>query len=174
MDEFIQELLTRYGNLLRDEIRKNLERARAYSPGFAGTAYSNGRNPAFGGNAPKSPFGSNLNNSIEVVIDGDTLQLAMADYWKYVEYGVEPKPQYLKGRGSGQSTLIPILMEWARSKGIPEGAAFAIRRNIWKFGIQPTNFYGEALDKVADIIAKDFPNEADDYIDEFFDRLFER
>lgn len=174
MDELVQRLLEKYGNLLKKEIQLNLDKVRTNSPGFNRNAYSDGRNPKFAVNTPKSPYGiGNLSKSIEVVIDGDTLQLAMADYWKYVEYGVPPKPQYLKGSGSGQSQLIPALMLWARSKGLPEGAAFAIRKNIWKYGIAPTNFYGEALDKVADYIAKDFGDEADDYIDEFFDRLFD-
>lgn len=174
MEEFVAQILERYGKLLKKEIQLNLNKTRFNSPGFAGNAYSNGRNPNFSVNSPKSQFGvGSLSQSVEVDIDGDTLQLSMNDYWKYVENGVKPKPDYLKGTGSGTSVLIPLLKEWAKSKGLPEGAAFAIRKNIWKFGIAPTNFYGDALDTVADYIAKDFPDEADDYIDEFFGRLFD-
>jgi len=174
MDDFIEDILEKYGNLLKREIQKNLDKTRTNSPGFNKNAYSSGRNPEFAVNKPKSPFGiGNLSKSVEITIEDNTLQLSMADYWKYVEYGVPPKPQYLNGKGSGQSQLIPALMLWARSKGLPEGAAFAIRKNIWKYGIAPTNFYGTALDNVAEFIARDFGDEADDYIDEFFDRLFD-
>lgn len=174
MDEFIQQFLIKYGNMLKMEIQRNLDRTVTSAPGYNKNAYSNGRNPQFAVNKPKSPFGiGNLSKSIEVTVQGDTLQLSMADYWRYVEYGVPPQPQYLEGQGNGNSQLIPALMEWARSKGIPEGAAFAIRRNIWKYGIVPTPFYGIAIDKVTDQIAKDFEDDADEMIDEFLDRFFD-
>ena len=169
-----RDLLVKYGALLKTEIQDNLAKATNFAPGFNGSAYSNGRNNMYGGAASKSPYGSNLYNSVTIKItDDETLELSMADYWKYVEYGVPAKPQYLKGKGSGTSTLIPILMDWAESKGLPRGAAFAIRRNIWKYGIVPTPFYGIAIDKVTEMIASEFDKDADKMIDEFLDRLFD-
>lgn len=70
------------------------------------------------------------------------LSFIMAEYGKYVDKGVKPQPKYLKGKGKGKkSKFIEALKKWCKIKGIPEGAAFPIRRNIWKFGIAPTNFF---------------------------------
>jgi hypothetical protein len=72
------------------------------------------------------------------------------DYYKFVDKGVNGYAQRVgspfsfkpkDGRGTGQSLMIPALKKWCRIKGIPEGKAFAIRRNIWKFGIAPTQFF---------------------------------
>jgi hypothetical protein len=65
----------------------------------------------------------------------------MEDYGVYVDKGVKPQPKYLTGQGTGKSKFIQALKKWCRIKGIPEGAAYPIRRNIWKYGIKPTNFF---------------------------------
>lgn len=65
----------------------------------------------------------------------------MEDYGIYVDKGVKPQPQYLNGKGTGKSKFIQALKKWCRIKGIDENAAYPIRRNIWKFGIKPTNFF---------------------------------
>lgn len=66
----------------------------------------------------------------------------MEEYGVYVDKGVKPQPQYLTGKGSGgKSKFIESLKKWCKIKGIPQGAAYPIRRNIWKFGIKPTNFF---------------------------------
>lgn len=174
--EVLERFLLKYGGILKKEIQDQLNKPVPYAPGYNKDAYNNGRNPNFSGNAPKSAFGiGNLSKSVEVVYDRDqqTLGVLMASYWKYVEYGVPPKPEYLTGKGSGQSVLIPILKAWAASKGIDPNAAYAIRRNIFKFGIAPTNFYGQALDNIADKIAADFGDDMDDYIDTLFDRIID-
>lgn len=69
------------------------------------------------------------------------LSFLMADYGKYVDKGVKPQPQYLNGKGSGKSKFIESLKKWCRIKGLPEGAAYPIRKSIWKYGIAPTNFF---------------------------------
>lgn len=72
------------------------------------------------------------------------------DYYKFVDKGVNGYAQRVgspfsfkpkDGRGTGRSLFIPALKKWCRIRGIPEGKAFAIRRNIWKFGIAPTQFF---------------------------------
>lgn len=65
----------------------------------------------------------------------------MEEYGVYVDKGVKPQPKYLEGKGTGKSKFIQALKKWCKIKGIPEGAAFPIRRNIWKYGIKPTNFF---------------------------------
>ena len=65
----------------------------------------------------------------------------MLEYGQYVDKGVRPQPKYLNGKGSGKSNFIKALKQWCKDKGLDEGLAFPIRRNIWKFGIKPTNFF---------------------------------
>ena len=65
----------------------------------------------------------------------------MEDYGVYVDKGVKPQPKYLTGKGSGKSKFIEALKKWCKIRGIPQGAAYPIRRNIWKYGIKPTNFF---------------------------------
>jgi hypothetical protein len=74
---------------------------------------------------------------------------------KYAEYVDKGVNGYDRRRGSPfsykrkdgnhkpkkKSEFIESLMKWCRIKGIDKGAAFAIRRNIWKFGIAPTQFF---------------------------------
>jgi hypothetical protein len=73
---------------------------------------------------------------------GFNLKFKMAEYGKYVDKGVKPHPEYLTGKGTGRkSKFITALKKWCRVKGIPEGAAYGIRRKIWKDGIKPTNFF---------------------------------
>jgi hypothetical protein len=44
-----------------------------------------------------------------------------------------------KGRKRGTYPPIKPLIQWANIKGLPEQAAWAVRQNIFKFGIKPTN-----------------------------------
>ena len=44
-----------------------------------------------------------------------------------------------KGRRQGSYPPIKPLIEWVNIKGLPESAAWGVRQNIFKFGIQPTN-----------------------------------
>lgn len=66
----------------------------------------------------------------------------MLEYGKFVDKGTKPsKYADSKGKGTGKSPFIESLMKWCVIKGIPKEAAFPIRRNIWKYGIAPTNFF---------------------------------
>jgi hypothetical protein len=66
----------------------------------------------------------------------------MEDYGLYVDKGVKPQPKYLTGKGTGKkSKFITALKKWCKIRGLPEGAAYPIRINIWKYGIAPTNFF---------------------------------
>jgi hypothetical protein len=72
----------------------------------------------------------------------------MLDYWQNVNDGRKP----------GKYVPIKPLMDWIRHKGFNKnkktgkfqkfnikGMAFAVSKNIQKFGISPTNFYDDAF-----------------------------
>jgi hypothetical protein len=104
-----------------------------------------------------------LKNSVQVnVIPSDTkpvIQILMEDYWVNVQNGRRPKPGYnnrREGQGGGNSPFLNNLMEWIKSRGLQgrdkkgrfitrKSFAFAIRTNINKFGIRPTNFLDTAF-----------------------------
>jgi hypothetical protein len=179
--EQLNAFLLQYGQFLVDAIKNQLNQNYQYAPGFKGDAYSNGRNRAYAGLAPKSSLGQgNLSNSVTYTVNNDNeMTISMSDYWKYVEFGVNPDNtrQYLTGRGTGgTSPFLSALQSWATRKGFqdPVGASYAIRRNIWKFGIQPTKFYGTAVDNLTELIADAFQDQADEMIDNFLDNLFEQ
>ena len=97
----------------------------------------------------------------------------MNDYGQYVDQGVNKQPQYLTGKGSGgNSPFIEALRAWAQRKGFqnPLGAAFGIRRNIWKYGIQPTNFFGNADFKIQQLFEQVFPDRIEVMIDQYLDK----
>jgi hypothetical protein len=79
-----------------------------------------------------------------------SLSFVMDDYGKFVDKGVNGymngwgSPYSFKpknGKGSGKSKFISELQRWCVIRGLPKGAAFPIRKNIWKNGIAPTNFF---------------------------------
>jgi hypothetical protein len=80
-----------------------------------------------------------------------SLKFEMADYGKFVDKGVNGymngwgSPYSFKpkdGKGSGKkSEFITKLQKWCAIKGLPKDAAYPIRKNIWKNGIAPTNFF---------------------------------
>ena len=51
------------------------------------------------------------------------------DYLTYVD----------KGRRPGTYPPIRPLLQWAQVKGLPEGAAYGAQKNIYRYGIKPTN-----------------------------------
>ena len=103
------------------------------------------------------------------------LSFLMEDYGYYVDKGVKPK-KFLgmkRGKSKGKSKFIEALMKWCKVKGIPEGAAFPIRRSIWKFGIAPTNFFTIPTTRrqkyfekmIGETMAKDLDNQLQKQID---------
>lgn len=65
-----------------------------------------------------------------------------------------------KGRRKGKYPPIRDIKAWCRIKGIPQAAAFPIARDIFRFGIKPTNVIQKTntffLNKETKIIEKDF------------------
>jgi hypothetical protein len=76
-----------------------------------------------------------INYKLQPLATGIQVQLISEDYLKYVD----------KGRRPGTYPPIQAIKKWAAVKGIPQGAAWAIRQNIFKFGIKPTNVIDKTL-----------------------------
>jgi hypothetical protein len=135
-------------------LKESLASPYPFAPG-----YTNSKAP-FGVRDMKTKTG-NLYNSIDVVFDKtkDEIVITMLDYWKFVNDGRKP----------GKYVPIKPLMQWIRAKGFNKnkdtgkfqkfsikGTAFAISKNIQKFGIAPTYFY----DKAFNMFEKEFETEA--------------
>ena len=175
----IDGFLQKYGDLFKTYFQEELNRDVFYSPGFNRRAYASKgqdgdtwkarkkRNREFAGMAPRSPFGSDLNNSVEVRYDSDLQQIGilMADYWQVVDEGRKP----------GSYAPPRAIQEWLSKPGValPMEASFAINRNIFKFGIVPNGFYGRATNRIVDKLEKDFGDDFADVLELFLDSLLE-
>lgn len=99
----------------------------------------------------------NLYNSLTATVkntpDGPELTITYADYFKYVNLGRKPGKKMVP---------IPAILEWIKVRGIKGrnkkgrfiprlSFAFAIQRNIFKFGIRPANIYDKGLNALEDI-----------------------
>lgn len=99
----------------------------------------------------------NLYNSLTATVmpgqQGPELVITYADYFKYVNLGRKPGKKFVP---------IPSILEWIKIRGIKGrnkkgqfiprlSLAFAIRQNIYKFGIRPANIYDKGLDSLEDI-----------------------
>lgn len=92
-------------------------------------------------------------NSASQTVLSITIDTPANEYAYYVD----------KGRKPGKMPPVDNIKKWCKLKGIPEGAAWAIAKNIGKFGIPPTNFYtisvtrrAKQLDKLLEVaILKD-------------------
>lgn len=81
---------------------------------------------------PKVASGSlinSINYRLQDTAQGINVVLLANDYLQYVD----------RGRKPGTYPPIQAIQRWVTIKGIPKEAAWAIRKNIYKFGIKPTN-----------------------------------
>lgn len=107
-----------------------------------------------------------LRDSVQVnVVSTDTksvIEIFMEDYWVNVQNGRRPFPDRVIRRrqgqrnGGGQSLFLQALEKWIKDRGLTgrdkkgrfisrKRFAFAIRQNINKFGIRPTNFLDDVF-----------------------------
>lgn len=80
---------------------------------------------------PKVASGSlinSINYRLQETAVGVNLVLVANDYLTWVD----------RGRRPGTYPPIQAIQRWVAIKGIPKEAAWAIRKNIFKFGIKPT------------------------------------
>ena len=81
---------------------------------------------------PKNATGNlvrSFNYRLQQTAQGIQTQITALGYLTYVDGGRKP----------GTYPPIRPLLEWARVKGLPEGAAYGAQKNIYKGGIKPTN-----------------------------------
>ena len=71
---------------------------------------------------------NSINYRLQDTANGIQVQLLANDYLKYVDQGRRP----------GTYPPIKAIQRWVQIKGIKPEAAWAIRQNIYKFGIKPT------------------------------------
>jgi hypothetical protein len=107
-----------------------------------------------------------IDYSVEIDEQGTPMGiLYYADYFKYVNRG---RPPGLGPKAEDGGVPIPRLLEWINIKGInavneqgiqipPLSLAFAIRQNIFRYGIRETNIYDKGLEDFENIF-DDFPN----------------
>lgn len=74
------------------------------------------------------------------------LQISFEDYGRYVQYGRRP----------GTYPPIKPLIAWARTKVKPQGYsdiqfAFAVQKNIFKYGITATDFYSAFYKNIVEL-----------------------
>ena len=146
--------MTSLASKFQEALKKSLAKPYPFAPGY------NKQREAFGIRNMTRKTG-NLYNSINVKFNvaNNEIVVSMLDYWRYVNDGREP----------GKYVPIKPLMLWIRQKGFNKnkksgkfekfnikGMAFAVSKNIKKFGIQPTYFYDEAFQ----IFEKEFEDEA--------------
>ena len=185
MKEDLRRFLDLWGQRFVQAMKAELAKAYAYAPGSKGSqpnlsvgdAYGekgqsgdnwiarNTRNSQYSGSGSKSPAGSALYESISGEVFDDGFQIMMANYWEYVNYG----------RQRGFYVPLSPLEAWAKLKGFddPRGAAFAINRNIYKFGIAPTFFYENALDSIITKFDKDLGERMGKSVEDFLDNILE-
>jgi hypothetical protein len=147
-------LMNQLAEKFQSALKESLAKPYPFAPG-----YNKSRAP-FGVRDMKKKSGF-LYNSIKVDFNPESNEVVvtMADYWKYVNDGRKP----------GKYVPIKPLMAWIRTKGFNKnketgkfqkfnikGMAFAVSKNIAKFGIAPTYFYDNAFE----IFEREFANEA--------------
>jgi hypothetical protein len=114
-------------------------------------------------NGFKKNASGELQKSLKYDIDqnGDVISLVIegVDYAKYVD----------KGRRPGKYAPVSALKKWAKIKGIPEKAVYAINRSIFKKGIAPTNFMTTTLtrrkSKFEELVAEAYKKDVELYLE---------
>lgn len=80
-----------------------------------------------------------------------------------------------KGRLPGKMPPLSEILEWTKSKGLPDAAAFPIAKNIGKFGIKPrpvlqqvinSNDFKKNYKLIGEAFAKDVTTEINEIIQE--------
>ena len=110
-----------------------------------------------------------IQGDVEIDADGNPVAvLYYADYFKYVNRGRKARGDERPITADNGAVPIPALLEWIKIRGIrgrnkkgkfiPNlSLAFAIRTNIFKYGIRKTNIYDIGIENLEDMFSN-FPN----------------
>jgi len=161
-EEALQKLGTLFVKMMKQKIK---EKIYPYAPGYnnKGTYYRDGDKYASG----------NLYNTLTATVmpNGDDFELVItyADYFKYVNEGRRPNVKRVP---------IKALLDWIKIRGVrfrsergrfSRGSnlnmAFAIQKNIFKYGIRPANIYDKGLDSLEEIFQNPPPELRQAYTD---------
>lgn len=164
-------VMTDLAKKFQEFLKASLAKPYPFAPGYTGQ-----RQP-FGVRNMKKQTGA-LYNSINVQFNPQTdeITVSMLDYWRYVNDGRKP----------GKYVPIKPLMAWIRAKGFNKnkqtgkfqkfsikGTAFAISKNIQKFGIQPTYFYDDAFAEFEEAFADEAVQALGIDVLNFFEKVVE-
>ena len=163
MYELTEEQLEQLGNMFAAFYRQKIK-AKIYPFG----------NPNVRGVSNKVASGKLLNSiktKVKETPEGLMLEVEYMDYFKYVNLG---------RRKGGKYVPIKALLDWIKIRGIRRrdekgrfvkgsqlSLAFAIQKNIHKFGIRRTNIYDKAYDSLEDVLMNPPAEFRDD-----FERLY--
>jgi hypothetical protein len=158
MFELTEEALELLVKKFVEQIKKQIATKQyPYAPGYNGGGTTRGD----GNKIATGQLYNSIQGSVVQTPDGPVAQLEYADYFKYVNDGRRPEKKRVP---------IKVLLEWIKIRGVrfrtergrfARGSnlqmAFAIQKNIYKYGIKPANIYDKGLDGIEDYFT-DFPN----------------
>lgn len=165
-----KRVMTDLSKKFEEALKTSLSKPYPFAPGF-----NNKRTP-FGVRNMKVKTGS-LFKSIKVNFnqEKDEVVVNMLDYWRFVNDGRRP----------GKYVPIKDLIKWVRDKGFNrdekgrfksfniKSMAFAVSKNIYKFGIQPTYFYDNTLETFENAFEDQAVIALGIDIENFFDKVIE-
>ena len=156
-----------------EEIKKQIATKQfPYAPGYN----NNGTQRGVGDKKASGQLYDSIQGSVVMGPDGPQAELQYADYFKYVNEGRRPERKKVP---------ISVLLQWIKIRGVrfrnergrfKKGTnlnmAFAIQKNIFKYGIKPANIYDKGLDGIEDYFV-DFPNNLPPDLRQAGEKLFE-
>lgn len=154
-EEALQLLIDKFVESIKAKI---LEKDYPYAPGYNGGGTTRGR----GDKKASGQLYNSIKGKVVNTPNGPVAELYYADYFPYVNRGRKPGT-HINKEG------INNLLQWIRIRGVRfrnekgrfrKGSnlsmAFAIERNIFKYGVKPANIYDKGLGDIENIFA-DFP-----------------
>jgi len=173
MFELTEEALQLLVNKFVEQIKKQIATKQyPYAPGYNGGGTTRGD----GNKIATGQLYNSIQGSVVQTPDGPVAELQYADYFKYVNEGRRPNVKRVP---------IKALLDWIKIRGVrfrtergrfARGSnlqmAFAIQKNIYKYGIKPANIYDKGLDGIEDFFV-DFPNNLPPELRAAGDELFE-
>lgn len=153
-EEALQLLIDKFVDYIKEQIAT---KQFPYAPGYTGGGTQRG----VGNKIASGQLYNSIKGSVSSTSQGPVAVLTYADYFPYVNMG----------RQAGKK-MVPIkpILDWIKIRGVrfrtEQGRfrkggnlsmAFAIQRNIFKYGIKPADIYDKGLGGLENMFAN-FPN----------------